>query len=92
MPKNLLAKVMRFYRRGGWRKQGIDQVAHLVYGAGLGLIPALLGAPAWLCAATTLITSTEREFVRQWPIKRWGDMILDVVIIAVGGALIGWWV
>jgi hypothetical protein len=70
-----------------WVRETVDQSLHVVIGAVAASVlwiahPVLAGLAAALWAAAV----RERE---QWPPARWWDLVLDVIMVCVGGVLMG---
>lgn len=70
-----------------WRKQLLDQAAHLAWGMAAGLVPAVYGAPLWACAVAGVVVALPRELVDQWPVNSWRDTLADTAFFVAGGAL-----
>lgn len=70
-----------------WARESIDQSAHVAIGLVAASVlwiahPILSG----MAAAVWVAMVRERE---QWPPRRWWDLVLDVVMVAVGGVIMG---
>lgn len=70
-----------------WVQKTIDQAVHVVMGLVAGCV-AWIGHPiaAGLFAALCVAAAREAE---QWPPRRVWDLVLDVVMVAVGGVVMG---
>ena len=65
-----------------------DQFLHFLWAAAALSAYEFIPVPFINGAVAGLLIALPREFVDQWPIKRWGDTALDCSAFALGGAII----
>lgn len=71
------------------KKKVLDQVYHFAW-AFIALAPVLfIDSPILGGAGTALLFALPRELVDQWPVRHWGDTVLDLTFFTLGGAAIG---
>ena len=74
-----------------WAPQALDQGLHIIWGYWIVVVAMKAGLNRWWGAVwLPVLTLLPREFVDQWPINSWGDTIMDLTFLSVGGILAGW--
>ena len=70
-----------------WAQHGVDQSAHLGMGLVAGCV-AWMGHPIAAAAFAAACVAASRE-IEQWPPRRYWDLVLDVVVVILGGVVMG---
>lgn len=70
-----------------WFKEGGSIFTHGAWAAALVIPTALWGAHWWTGALTALVLEIPREFVEQWPIRRWWDTIYDIAVFIIAAGM-----
>lgn len=70
-----------------WFKEVGSIFSHGWWAAALVTPAALWGMHWWTGALTALALEIPREFVEQWPIRRWWDTFYDIGVFMIAGAL-----
>ena len=71
-----------------FKEEIIEQLLHFLWTA-IALLPVCLLGEWWAAALSAFLFVLPREFIDQWPINKWWNIVLDLLFFTLGGAAVG---